>query len=98
MNSEAFKAEVKGHLERAIASNGGLSLLQQRYREIPSTCTFLAGWVCAAMTHDRAYKAVMRGSETYQDALRDFTKLSAEAIRRVHDLTRLALESQSTTS
>ncbi len=82
MDSEAFKREVMPHLDRAIADNGGAKYVRDIFRLMPKFADFLSGWVACRICTARGQVIPFGVGE----------------LRRIHDLVRLRLESESSTS
>jgi hypothetical protein len=87
MDTEAFKKEVKPHLDSAIADNGGIEQVYKMHSLMPAIVDFIAGWTA---------KSVQTGRRSFmQTTTRD---LSQEEIRRIYDLVRLRIDTGSATS
>ena len=83
MDTEALKKEVRPHLEAAIEANGGIERVRKIYGMMTGVIDFVAGWTAARIVQSR---------------LSHENKLTHEEIRRVYDLVRLRLDSESSTS
>jgi hypothetical protein len=86
MDVEKFKSQVRPVLEAVIAGNGGIDHVREIHRAMPSFVDFLAGWVAGAM---RPF--------TMND-LTNHNRYSQEELRRLYDLVRLRLDTESSTS
>ena len=95
--STRFKAEVKPHLEAAIVANGGIERVRKIYGMMGGVVDFLSGWIAGGVIVDRRNKAIgiVRAARGEPELPED---LSHEEIRRIYDLVRLRLDSESTTS
>lgn len=97
MDTERFKAEVAPHLETALVDNGGADRVRKIYGLMSGVIDFIAGWTCCAVVHARRNRSVqfVRAARGEPDLGED---LSHEEIRRIYDLTRLRLDTGSSTS
>lgn len=79
-----FKDKIKIHLRHVVAVNGGLADLARRVSEVPSTVSFLAGYVCGLISFGRYVDL----GTLAQSAL------SQDEVRLVHDVVRTTLASE----
>lgn len=93
MDTEAFKKYVSPHLEAAITANGGIERVRRIYGLMSSVTDFLAGWTCSNVLRGRAMADafLQRPSGVAVD-------LTHEEVRRIYDLVRLRISSESSTS
>ena len=91
MDTVAFKLAVKPHLEAAIEANGGLDRIRKLYSAMPGIIDFIAGWTARALWDDEGTPSCYRFEEHEP-------RLTLEEIRRIYDLVRLAIDTESTTS
>ena len=82
--STSFKAEVRPWLESAIERNGGIERVRKIYGLMSGATDFIAGWTAGMVTRERR--------------LTGRSDLSHEEIRRIYDLVRLRIDSESSTS
>ncbi len=87
VTSDQFKREVTPHLRLCLEANGGAASLAKRAEEIPSTLSFIAGWTCGALQAQRERRWQVVGYLAGEPT----PTLSVEEIRRIHDMTRMAL-------
>jgi hypothetical protein len=87
MDVEAFKKEVRPCIEVAINANGGIDKVREMFRSMPSMVDFIAGWVAGSLRPVQADRA-MTPHQRY----------TLEETRRIYDLVRLRIYSESSTS
>lgn len=82
VDTGVFKEMARVWINDAIDKNGGIDIIREQFRTLPSTIeTFLVGWAQGAWNH----------ADHPQ-------KFSVEETRRMHDLVHLIFETGSTTS
>lgn len=84
--STAFKKLIAPMVDGAIEDNGGIEAVRKVHAMMPSLTDFLAGWV--ARTYWGAFPAAGINER----------KLTQEQVRRIYDLVRLRLDTESLTS
>ncbi len=86
MNDEetkAFKRLIGSMIDLAISEMGGITTVRERYKLMPGQVDFISGWiVCRLWLHRQA-------------ELREPRLANQEETRRIYDLVRLRLESES---
>lgn len=86
MNDEetkAFKQLIGGMISTAVEEMGGIAAVRDRYKLMPGQVDFIAGWVVHSLWCHR------------QAALERRRTANQEETRRIYDLVRLRLESES---
>ena len=86
MNDEetkAFKKMIGGMIDLAVSEMGGITAVRDRYKLMPGQVDFIAGWVVNSLWCHR------------QAALERPRLADQEETRRIYDLVRLRLESES---
>ncbi len=87
MDVEKFKAAVRPCLEAVIMANGGIDRVREIYRAMPSFVDFIAGWIAGLMR-----------PLSFADCATAHLRYSQEELRRLYDLVRLRLDTESSTS
>lgn len=81
-----FKKLIGGMIDTAVAEMGGIAKARQAYEQMPSVKDFIAGWVVRDLWIHR------------QAALHPRRMANTEETRRILDLVRLRLDTESSTS
>jgi len=96
MDSEAFKKEIKPHIDSAIEANGGIERVRKIQGLMTSIIDFIAGWVAGSVLATRRSKAAQLVAAAHGTVMKN--DLSHEEVRRIYDLVRLVLTTESLTS
>lgn len=84
--TKAFKKLIGGMIDLAIAEMGGIAKARQAYEQMPSVKDFIAGWVARDLWLHR------------QAGLEARRMANVEETRRILDLVRLRLETESSSA
>ncbi len=86
MTDEEFKRQIESLIKVAIDENGGIMAIRRAHGAHPGMHDFLVGWVAHALWCYRQAACVEPRTATFVER------------RRIHDLVRLKLDTDSVTS